>query len=319
MTSKDGIVNNRVGYYDIAKFFAIISVIYGHCIQHYLDKDPLYNPVYLFIYSFHMPLFMIISGYFSSNSLKLDLKSFIKKKSIQLLLPYCSWQLISVLIKFLLNDIDIESIVRYDFWFLMSLYICSIFAWFLCHIRRPYQILFLIGSIIITQVGLFRLKDMYPSFLLGLLLFRKEDWIKKYKRELTLSILLLCVVLLYFTLNEHFFEVGFTPEGLLRQVNIIVVGSGLSFLIIRLCEFLENKIPSLFLKLGQYTLGIYLVQSLLFTCTKEVVSFADITPVVTYFVIFPIITVLFVTISMFIITTIEKNNVLSLLLLGKRK
>lgn len=312
-------IKARVGYYDMAKLVAISAVIYGHCIQHYLDQDPLLNPVYLFIYSFHMPLFMIISGYFSCNSLKLDFLPFLKKKSLQLLLPYLSWQIISITVKFFLKDINIESIIRYDFWFLVSLYVCSMLAWLLCHIKQPYQILFLVISLIITHVGIFRLKDMYPCFLIGLLMNRQEDWILRYKRQLTVVSLLLSVALLSFTLNEHYFEVGFTPLGLLKQLNIIVVGGLLSFLVIRICEFFENKVPSLFLSLGQYTLGIYLIQSLLFTCTKDYISLTTIPPLYAHLLLFPLVVVLYITISMIIISIIEKSGFLSLILLGKKK
>ena len=66
-------VNNRRDVaFDYLKAFAIWLVVYGHCHQHLLSLDRHDNIVYVFIYSFHMPLFMCISGYFSSSSLKMD-------------------------------------------------------------------------------------------------------------------------------------------------------------------------------------------------------------------------------------------------------
>lgn len=56
---------------DILKGFAILLVIVGHCIQEtngmaYSSATLFFqNKVYQFIYSFHMPLFMLICGYFS--------------------------------------------------------------------------------------------------------------------------------------------------------------------------------------------------------------------------------------------------------------
>lgn len=60
----------RDPYWDIIKGFTILLVIIGHSIQYHNGEtyyeQGLYwaNPIFKFIYSFHMPLFMLISGYF---------------------------------------------------------------------------------------------------------------------------------------------------------------------------------------------------------------------------------------------------------------
>ena len=63
--------NTRLVYFDMLKLFAIFLVIVGHCAQYLLSSSPYDEPLYVYIYSFHMPLFMIISGFFS---FKKDLK-----------------------------------------------------------------------------------------------------------------------------------------------------------------------------------------------------------------------------------------------------
>ena len=50
----------RIEYVDVAKGIAILSVIVGHTFSAY-DPGSLLNR---FIYSFHMPLFFILSGFF---------------------------------------------------------------------------------------------------------------------------------------------------------------------------------------------------------------------------------------------------------------
>lgn len=69
--------SNRIEYIDIAKGLAILSVIMGHMGWEYADR---------IIYPFHMPLFLICSGYFISE--KKDFKSFRKEKMKRLILPY---------------------------------------------------------------------------------------------------------------------------------------------------------------------------------------------------------------------------------------
>lgn len=74
-------MEKRKRYIDIAKGIAMILVIMGHCkyVNQYLD---------IWIYSFHMPLFFILSGMTFSIKNKSNLKEFIKNKFFKLLIPY---------------------------------------------------------------------------------------------------------------------------------------------------------------------------------------------------------------------------------------
>lgn len=56
-------VKNRVREIDALKFILIFSVMVGHCLT-FGKSDYLNNIVYRFIYSFHMPLFVFLSGMF---------------------------------------------------------------------------------------------------------------------------------------------------------------------------------------------------------------------------------------------------------------
>lgn len=65
----------RSEYLDVLKAFTIVCVIIGHCIQYgsgarYLENQCYFdNIVFKIIYSFHMPLFMLISGYLFFNTI----------------------------------------------------------------------------------------------------------------------------------------------------------------------------------------------------------------------------------------------------------
>src|SRR5881628_3848433 len=50
----------------IAKYLAILLVVIGHSLAN-LQSVPMAAGLYLFIYMFHMPLFIVITGYFSRN------------------------------------------------------------------------------------------------------------------------------------------------------------------------------------------------------------------------------------------------------------
>lgn len=59
----------RNHYLDIVKGIAIFLMVLGHCIQNgngadFFNSQAFWrDPITIFIYSFHMPLFMLVSGY----------------------------------------------------------------------------------------------------------------------------------------------------------------------------------------------------------------------------------------------------------------
>jgi fucose 4-O-acetylase-like acetyltransferase len=54
----------RDPFFDNAKFFAILLVVAGHAIENLRDIR-FAHALYLFVYTFHMPVFIVITGYFS--------------------------------------------------------------------------------------------------------------------------------------------------------------------------------------------------------------------------------------------------------------
>ena len=57
-------MTHRLHYIDNLKGVLILLVVLGHCIQ-CTDLDFDHNAVFRYIYSFHMPLFMCVSGFVS--------------------------------------------------------------------------------------------------------------------------------------------------------------------------------------------------------------------------------------------------------------
>lgn len=95
----------RIKYMDALKFFAIFMVLWGHCTQHLLSSVYYTEPIYQVIYSFHMPLFMAISGFFGTKIGNVTfVQSFIKKFR-QLLLPALFFGILfCISIKYILNE-----------------------------------------------------------------------------------------------------------------------------------------------------------------------------------------------------------------------
>ena len=80
----------RIWVIDIARFYAMALVFYGHFIERFmLLKNPAGVLQYKFIYSFHMILFFILAGYVAKESdLDFGFKKFLKHRFVSRLLPF---------------------------------------------------------------------------------------------------------------------------------------------------------------------------------------------------------------------------------------
>lgn len=88
----------RDAYFDIVKSYAIFLVVLGHVIQMFNMKWESDN-CFLAIYTFHMPLFIWISGHFFVHSVrKYSFAELLKKRFVQLMLPSMSMGIINFLI-----------------------------------------------------------------------------------------------------------------------------------------------------------------------------------------------------------------------------
>lgn len=98
--------SRRIGYLDFAKGVCVLLVIVGHCLRSLASVILLpYNGGDLLsvrvIYSFHMPLFMLISG-FLCNTAK-PLSTYVFEKTRRLIWPMFLWSTITFCIKLLIG------------------------------------------------------------------------------------------------------------------------------------------------------------------------------------------------------------------------
>ena len=101
--------NKRIEWIDSARGFAILLVVVGHVLGGYTGNYgvPLYQKIIDLIvdiiYTFHMPLFFMISGYVFGlkkyNWSKSNYVVFVKYKAKTLLVPYFLFSTLQILIK----------------------------------------------------------------------------------------------------------------------------------------------------------------------------------------------------------------------------
>lgn len=113
---------HREAYFDNAKLLLIFLVVFGHIIQPLKDSIPIADVLYQWIYFFHMPAFVFVSGFFAKGSGE---KSYIMKLVKRILLPYFIFQIFYTIYYFIIGKNGWDSSLvdpHWGLWFLVSLF-----------------------------------------------------------------------------------------------------------------------------------------------------------------------------------------------------
>lgn len=270
----------RIIWLDIVKLFAIVLVVYGHCIQQF-DGNYLESSLFVAICSFHMPLFMMLSGYVLNYNKLLNYKGVLTKRFCQLILPSLFWITIIYVIE---NAIDVRHLpfsraLWYGLWFLKSLFACTLILVIpMRFIRNKYFSLTI--SLILSQMTVFiphlwflQLNVMLPSLMAGM--FVKDIFVKSKKQTVIITIVSFIVFL--FLLHSFDKDILYPNMFLMLSDNwidqyyiqlykvIIGISGGISILGLFKILF-ESAEPQIFKRLsvlGRFTLEIYILQSLI--------------------------------------------------------
>lgn len=185
--------NERELLPDLLRGFAIILVVLGHCIQEGSGEayrtEQLYfsDKLYQFIYSFHMPLFMMISGYLSWKGIKCangkrERIGLLKKRAAALLVPVFSWAALDYIRILAVNAFtgqpQPEALVFVYFynalnslWFLWAVWWCFLVVYVMHFFLKDHVIIYVIGFLALFVIpdglGLGAYKYMLPYFLFG--------------------------------------------------------------------------------------------------------------------------------------------------------
>lgn len=116
-------VGGRDAYFDNAKALLIISVVFGHTLSGMLGETRWMDSLYFFIYTFHMPAFIFVTGYYAKV---LRTKKDWWKLMKSVVLPYIVFQYAYSYYYLYVLDLNVEvnfaSSPRWGLWFLVSLF-----------------------------------------------------------------------------------------------------------------------------------------------------------------------------------------------------
>ena len=272
--------DKRLSWIDYSRGIGIILVVYGHVVRGLKDPGILsldhtfwgYSDT--FVYSFHMRLFFVLSGYFFLRSFKKEPSDFILKKVQTLIYPFVIWSVLQTIVEVLLSKYTngkvapiqiLECIIipRAQFWFLYTLFFINVLSFIFYKISIKYglyisTIIWLACFIFQPQLGPFNTTFNYLLFFNIGIVFSQLDksfllFLKNYI-FCALTIIAFCVV-------EYIFLFSNTkPISLYRAVILPFLGS-LAVMQVAAMAVRKN-ILNFFVYLGKESLPIYLAHVL---------------------------------------------------------
>lgn len=316
----------RILWLDALKAFAILIVILGHCLQFIGEVGVLYK----YIYAFHMPLFMAISGYCSYKP-SISLYN-IKKRFFQLVIPFFTWPIVWFAIKMDFSDVPdyyMHLPLNPDtgLWFLYVLFLISLVDFIRTKILCEFNAYQLVGegkgkiklskyvnelSIIGTTVCLLFVYVIYkciglpgnwinyvalyyPYYMLGWVMRRHNDLLERHLDWLG-PIGLGVYFLFTYILESRIWQPWLATSGIL----------GAFFIFHKWCNF---RVPRLVMFTGMSTLGIYAVHQPVINYVMHIVDTPIWVDVVLTFVITYII-------SIVVVRILKVSKLTKFLLLG---
>lgn len=318
---------------DALKAFAIFLVVLGHYIQSTIQN---YDDNYLFklIYSFHMPLFIFISGYLSYNINGLK-SNYLNRRFISLIIPYLSWMVVSSVFLSCTSDISYISLMLkilyhpdYGLWFLWVLFWMHVTLYCSYFISKKHHLIlfgcFIVSFLLITMVSDFgnifaikSLASLLPYFILGYILNILKDKVG-FVFKVWYLILPLFLVLVYFWKRNDSIEINvwFANSKIfiyMYKVIVALLGIIISFGLFKYIRKYHNAI----LYTGENSIAIYAMNLYGLLILKPL--YRDLSEGILFYLYAFSISVIVICICLVIDYILKKSSFMSFLFIGNRK
>ncbi|WP_068673890.1 acyltransferase family protein [Oceanobacillus sp. Castelsardo] len=265
----------RNAFIDNAKVLFIFLVVFGHMIQPFTFDSGKVNTLYLWIYTFHMPAFIMVSGFFAKGSSD---KGYIWNLIRKLLVPYIIFQGIYTLFYYSVGNEGWKTEPfepHWSLWFLLSL-----FCWHLLLIvykKWPAKIGIPLSVAIGLVVGFFneightfslsRTLVFFPFFLIGFHLTQKQLLLVKrpVAKVASVFVMIAVAVFLYYIPNidsgwflqsKPYAELG---AGEYNAAIRLVVYITAAFMTASILAWVPERNLNWVTELGKRTLFVYLL------------------------------------------------------------
>ena len=271
---------------DVLKGLAIILVVYGHIIQRSMvvgGADFFLNPVFKIIYTFHMPLFVLISGYLIAASLKRrSIRDTFKIRVKSLFIPFVIWSLLDMLVNDIINLSGELNVFEYlvlkpSVWFLFTLFAASVLVLASARLQKKFGLaIFVVIYLLILVIpfneyaALYYIKWFYLFYVAGYLIHEYgSGWIARFNNTATfVTVFFVFLVLLpFWTRNDYIYvnKMYFLSSDYVLEISRYSYVYLIGFVGIVLAFFIgahlsKTKAVTLLENIGIYSLDIYLLQ-----------------------------------------------------------
>ena len=285
----------RIEFIDSLKGFAILLVLWGHSIQYLCSSiDFFQNFIFKIIYSFHMPLFFLISGFFFHSSLKLHFKDFCLKKTIQLLLPCFTWSVLIVGLGIINScysgecDYHWLQIIktffthfRSEFWFLFKLFISFFITYVFYTLFNRWWFVFILGILFVMLMPYSEFdyqRFLLPFLFAGIVIRNQYQFVRNYLKYFLIisgTIFGICLLLwnghnvIYMTdfpamIDYNTFTFNFSNIDISLFRLLIGLSGSVFFFTLFHIYYKRNRFFLQLAEIGKYTMGIYILQVIIF-------------------------------------------------------
>jgi len=285
---KDETQMERDAYFDNAKLVLIFLVVFGHMIQPFIDGSQSVNTFYKWVYTFHMPAFIFLAGFFAKGSGNLN---YIARLAKKLLVPYFIFQLIYTGYYFFIGKPDWQTNIFYPHWSLWFLF--SLFSWHILLIlfKKLPPILSIVISVQLgliigyfSEVGhtysLSRTIVFFPFFLTGYWLTKKQFMYIKHHYVKIASVIVMAVVAIAIYIAPEFNSGWLLASKSYGELGLPRHGGFARFLVYTTSTMMAISflawIPKKRLKityLGERTLYVYLLHGFFIQYFREAEMF----------------------------------------------
>jgi fucose 4-O-acetylase-like acetyltransferase len=269
-------LTNRDAYFDNVKLMLIITVVVGHIIEPLIGTSHSLKSLYLFIYFFHMPVFVFVSGYFSKNISSGDHANKVISK---LVIPYFIFESIYSIFDYWI--FKRETLVYSYFtpywilWFLFSMIIWKVVLPYIIEVRYALVVSIILAILVgyTNDVGYYfslsRTFVFFPFFLVGYY-FNKQylDMLfTKPIRIMSVAFILFVIILIYYfgqDFKQQWLYGSYSYESLGHKewyAGIYRVGIFTLTVIISTCvlTLIPRRNLSLISNMGGRTIYVYLL------------------------------------------------------------
>lgn len=274
----------RNAYFDNAKLFLIFLVVFGHMIQPFTEGSSGMNTLYLWIYTYSMPAFIFLAGFFAKGS---GDKKYITNLAKKLLLPYITFQILYSGYYLMIGKSSWQTGIFSPHWSLWFLF--SLFSWHILLVlfkRIPpimsVTVAVLLGLAIgyIDDVGnafsLSRTFAFFPYFLLGYWLTNDHVMLVKRRAIKITGIFAMAIIALliyvapdinsgWLLASKSYADLGIPAYGGVARLLVYATSTIMAISVLSWIPVRNFKLTSL----GERTLYVYLLHGFFIQFFRE--------------------------------------------------